>query len=277
MAETQLQYAKSQGKANPAKGNAATSGQVYQMVMAEAQRRGYNWFKPHHALGMIGSFVQETGNFRRDVLDFDVRGDDGTAHGLMQWRGPRFKNLLNFANQNSADPRNLQTQISFAFEEGSPGSPFKDGGSMRAFSEMSRASNLEQATVAFVHAERPAGYTSKNPAGAHDISKRISHAQKAAGVAGQTVEGDQAQPYQYQANGSYGQGTYDETAMGAYPQTTQKAAPSRTNNAFGNMFDTSDDNQSKVASMVNNSRNFADDLFKPRANPFDFNQSMGVY
>lgn len=277
MAETQLQYAKSQGTANPKKGNAATPDQVFAIVMNEAQRRGYSWFKSHHALGMIGSFIQETGNFRKDVLDFDVRGDDGTAHGLMQWRGPRFKNLMTFANQKGADPRDLRTQVSFAFEEGAAGSQFKDGGSVRAFSEMSRATNLEQATVAFIHAERPAGYKSNNPAAAHDASKRINHAMKVAGVASRDGMGSNPSTYEYKSDGSTYQPTFDDARMGTYPMNAPSGAPGRNSNSFSSMFSEDDDNQSKVASMVNNSRNFADDLFRPKANPFDFKTSMGAY
>ena len=78
MAPTQkLQYSKTEGKANVKKGNYPPS-LVYQLVMQEAKRRGYSWFKQHHALAMMGSFVQETGNFRKDVIDFDIRGDGGS-------------------------------------------------------------------------------------------------------------------------------------------------------------------------------------------------------
>jgi hypothetical protein len=281
MAETKLQYAKSQGTANPKKGNAATPDQVFAIVMNEAQRRGYSWFKSHHALGMIGSFIQETGNFRKDVLDFDVRGDDGTAHGLMQWRNNpdgtgRFRNLMTFAKQRGADPRDLRTQVAFAFEEGSAGSPFKDNGSIRAFSEMSQAKNLEQATIAFIHAERPAGYKSNNPGAAHDASKRVSHAMKVAGVASRDGMGSNPSTYEYNSNGSTYQPTYDEGRMGMYPQEAPAGAPGRNSTSFGTMYEGGDD-QSAVANMVNNSRSFADNLFGQRPNPFDFKTNMGAY
>jgi hypothetical protein len=282
MADGELKYAKPQGTANPKKGNAATADQVFAIVMNEAQRRGYSWFKPHHALGMIGSFIQETGNFRKDVLDFDVRGDDGTAHGLMQWRNNpdgtgRFRNLMTFAKQRGADPRDLRTQVSFAFEEGSSGSPFKDGGSIRAFSEMAKAQNLEQATIAFIHAERPAGYKSNNPGAAHDAAKRVSHAMKVAGVASRDGMGSGASTYSYESDGSTYQPQGGDSRMGMYPESQSYDSAANNANPFGTTFDDKEDNHSKVATMVNNSRNFADDLFRPKANPFDFKTTMGAY
>ena len=271
-----LRYSKTQGNAQPQKGAAASTSQVYQMIMQEAQRRGLSWFKPHHAMGMIGSFVQETGNFRKDVIDFDVRGDDGTAHGLMQWRDVRFDNLKKYAQQMNVDPRDLSLQISFAFEEGSPNSAYKDGGSIRAFNEMSNAQNIEQATVAFVHAERPAGYKSNNPAGAHDINNRISHANKAANVAG--AEGFQTSDgaYTFSPNGEFDASRYGvsnsgyrrepltfDQEMGYVPPTPEGIRGPQTSD-FGT------GNQAVVNRIVDTSRLFADSVTGNRGRPNDF-------
>lgn len=279
MSKPPLKYSATQGTARPEKGAAASTNQVYQMIMEEARRRGLTWFKPHHAMGMIGSFVQETGNFRKDVIDFDVRGDDGTAHGLMQWRGPRFENLKKFANQVKMDPRDLRAQISFAFEEGASKSPYADGGSQRAFAEMSRATDIAGAAVAFVHAERPAGYTSKNPAGAHDIDKRISHANKAAGVADatgyRTAEGD----YSFTSDSSSVNmpDTYDAAnELGYSPATTggkSMGDPSNFTPSTGNK------NQDMVNQLVDTSRLFADSVTGGRGRPQQnsYRNQFGAY
>ena len=157
---------------------AATPDQVVELAMREAQRRGIEWFSPIHAGGMTGSFMQETGDFRSDVIDFRRRGDNGTAHGLMQWRGDRFKNLTRFARENGLEAKSLMTQLMFAFEEGDPNSKYADYGSVRAFREMSQATNSTDAAIAFIHAERPAGYDG-NPRNAHDAKARANHANRA--------------------------------------------------------------------------------------------------
>lgn len=171
----ELQRSASRGTAGDINDKVATQGEVINMVMQEARRRGMSWFQPHHAAGMVGSFVQETGNFRRDVIDFDIRGDDGTAHGLMQWRGQRYNNLVSYARGKNINPKNIRTQVAFALEEASPDSRYADHGSVRAIQQFKTAKTVQEAATAFVHAERPAGYDG-NPNNAHDLSKRINHA-----------------------------------------------------------------------------------------------------
>jgi hypothetical protein len=261
----QLKYAPTQGQANPKKGNYSSS-LIYQMIMQEAQRRGYGWFKQHHALAMMGSFIQETGNFRKDVIDFDVRGDDGSAHGMMQWRDDpnqkgvgRYSNLRRYAKQIGMPAQDPRAQVSFAFEEGVAGSPYADPGSVRAFREFPQAKGVQDATISFIHAERPAGYKSKNPAGAHDSQKRIAHAMKAGGsIEGVSVDEEMQ--------------NYDFTSDGEYANTEDKG----NNLSFGKGYDTevkssfglpetsTDKNVNQVNSFVNNSASFADSVTKGR-------------
>lgn len=146
--------------------------------MQEAKRRGLDWFQPHHAAGMAGSFMQETGDFREDVINFKVKGDKNTAHGLMQWRGDRWQNLQKFAKENNAPLDNINTQISFAFEEMDPSSKLSDFGSVKAAKQMRTANNVKDSAIAFVHAERPAGYDG-DPRRANDAGRRIEHATRA--------------------------------------------------------------------------------------------------
>lgn len=181
----ELQYTKTKGDAGDPKDKVADPSQVINLVLKEARKRGLSWFNKNDAAAMVGSFIQESGGFRRDVIELSLRGDDGTAYGLMQWRGDRYKNLLNFAQSKNMNPKSILTQISFAFEEGSKGSKFQDFGSVKAFKQMSQSRSLQDKATAFIHAERPAGYgNGKGEASlfAHDRSKRIAHAEKALGL-----------------------------------------------------------------------------------------------
>jgi len=178
MATGALKYSPEKGKRDPKNTRSATPAQVIQMVMQEARNRGMNWFQPHHAAGMTGNFMQETGNFRNDVINFQVRGDDGTAHGLMQWRGVRFDNLMKFAKGRNLNPADIRTQVSFAFEEGQSNSPYTDFGSVRAFKDFPSAKNASEASTIFVAAERPAGWNGKYGSN-DDNGKRLVHTAKA--------------------------------------------------------------------------------------------------
>lgn len=76
------------------------------------QQTAYQFFvqrgwQPHHAAGIIGNLMQESG------LRTDAVGDGGNSFGIAQWNGPRRKAMVQFARQKGADPRDLQTQLEF--------------------------------------------------------------------------------------------------------------------------------------------------------------------
>lgn len=171
-------YAKSQGKPKRPAKRVFNEAQAVDLVMQEAKRRGLDWFTPQHAYGIVGSFLQES-QLKEDVINFNVRGDNGTAHGIMQWRDDRLANLKKFSQSRNADPRDPLIQISFAFEEGTPGSPYADSGSIRAMRSLQASKNIGEAAAAWVHAERPAGYKG-NAWDAHDVQSRIKYAETAA-------------------------------------------------------------------------------------------------
>lgn len=171
-----MQYTQAQGREGNSRNKVATPAQVIQMVMEEAHKRGYDWFQPFHAAGIVGNLMQESGHFRQDVVNFNYRGDNGTAHGIMQWRGGRFANLLDFARQNDITPQDIRTQISFMFEEMIPKNGYTDAGSVTALNSLKNAKNAQEAAIAFIHAERPQGYKSSNPALSHGSTNRINFA-----------------------------------------------------------------------------------------------------
>jgi hypothetical protein len=248
----ELKYTATQGQANEKKGNYPSS-LVYQIIMQEAQRRGYSWFKQHHALAMMGSFIQETGNFRKDVIDFDIRGDGGTAHGLMQWRGPRYNNLVEYSKRTGLPPQDIRAQVSFAFEEGSQGSPYADPGSVRAFREFPQAKGVQDASVSFIHAERPAGYSSDNPGAANDAQKRVSHAMNAGNSLKETGIDTELQNYDFTTDGQYGNVPDNGNDLSFGKQYNYDM-----NTGFGLPEYTGNKNTDQVNSFVNQSSAFAD-------------------
>lgn len=179
-----LRYTPTRGQAGDPNDKVATPEQAMMLVMKEAERRGIKGFKPYMAAGIVGSLMQESGNFRRDVVEQQLRGDDGTAFGVAQWRNDRKSNLDNFLKQRGLPSGSLSGQIAFAFEEMDPSSPFNDSGATRALKGIMSSENVSQAATQFIHFERPAGYgeNKRNPAlSAYDRTKRINHATNAFG------------------------------------------------------------------------------------------------
>ena len=81
----------------------------------------YNFFKSrglasHQAAGIVNNLIQESGNFRDDVIAFQTTGDNelkDKAYGVAQWRGERKNNFLKFASSNGLNPYSLDTQLMF--------------------------------------------------------------------------------------------------------------------------------------------------------------------
>jgi Phage tail lysozyme len=274
-AGNKLAYTSTEGTADAKKGNYPPS-LVYQIVMNEAQRRGMSWFKQHHALAMMGSFIQETGNFRKDVVDFNVRGDGGSAHGLMQWRGARMTNLQEYAKRTGLPAQDIRAQVSFAFEEGTPGSPFADPGSVRAFRDFPQAKGVEDATVMFIHAERPAGYSSNNPGAANDAQKRVSHAMGAGKALQETGMDEALQNYDFTSDGQYGNVSNSGASL-SYdkPVGTESAYSSTMRESFGVPPKTDDRNVNDVDKFVSDSAAFADQVTKGRQG-FSYSNMFGM-
>ena len=63
------------------------------------------------AAGLAGNFHAESG-FNPTIV-----GDSGAAFGLAQWRDKRLDSLKSFAKTNKLDPNNINTQLSFAWQE----------------------------------------------------------------------------------------------------------------------------------------------------------------
>lgn len=130
---------------------------------------------PTLAKAIVGNMAVES---RHRGIEFNPNavGDNGTAYGLMQWRGNRLTNLKAFANEHGLNHKDRRTQAMFAVEESKPNSKYRDPGSVKARRLIEEGKlNLNEATDVFMtKAERP------NPAFAHLASRQAAARQAAA-------------------------------------------------------------------------------------------------
>lgn len=128
---------------------------------------------PVAAAGIVGGLVQESGldpgyGFTRPG------GDNGTAHGMGQWRLDRAQGLQKFAQAQGKPPTDPTTQLDYLVTEMKGG----DMGAQRAYAMLQQAKTPEEATTAMMHFFRPAGYTPNNPQGGHGYTQRVQYAQQ---------------------------------------------------------------------------------------------------
>lgn len=115
-----------------------------QRAVARLVEKGYS---QQAAEGVADNFGDESGFNTKAV------GDNGTAFGIAQWRGPRFAGLKRFAAQQGKDWQDFDTQVDYADYEMRTGS---DQGASIAFAKLQRAADKDEAYNAFVtHFERP--------------------------------------------------------------------------------------------------------------------------
>lgn len=124
----------------------------------------------HHAAAIAGHGMQES-NFNLKAV-----GDNGTAFGAFQWRGDRLTNLKRFAARSGRNWQTLDVQLDFAVHELNTSESYA-GNALR------KATNLQEAVAAFMHFERPAGYSRANPTAGHGFANRLAFAQGLSGVA----------------------------------------------------------------------------------------------
>lgn len=71
----------------------------------------------HVAAGIVGNLIQESGNFRPDVVSDKIKGDQGTSHGIAQWHKDRWPQLQKWATSQGKNPLNLDTQLEYVYTE----------------------------------------------------------------------------------------------------------------------------------------------------------------
>ena len=92
------------------------------------------------------------------TLKDDVWGDQGTAFGIFQWRGPRLEHMLKFAAERQQPRDYFYMQIDFFLEEMATSPEVK-----LARQAWDAAKTFEDAVKALMHYERPRGYKPHAP------------------------------------------------------------------------------------------------------------------
>lgn len=107
------QYYKGSVPANYSKRNNSNSKYAYDFFLKQG-------LQPHQAAGVVANLIQESGNFRDDVISGEVTGDNNLkdkAYGIAQWRGSRHQGLIDFAKRNGINPYSLDTQLAYVATE----------------------------------------------------------------------------------------------------------------------------------------------------------------
>ena len=163
-------YHRSAGTALPpiATGEGFNAGRAASVASRSVPAQIWNFFagkglSSHQIAGILGNAKAESGfNFGNSS------GDGGNAWGLFQWNDRR-RNMVNFVGQ---DWRNdLSGQLDFAWHE-------LQTSESKAYRALLKATDVVQATEAFLGFERPSGYPS-GVRNSHNYSGRVKFAQDA--------------------------------------------------------------------------------------------------
>lgn len=116
--------------------------------------------------GILGNLQNESG----DNLNTRAVHDKGTGLGIAGWRDPtpnkgRKTNLMNFARERGEDVYSLKTQLDFLHHE-------LKTTERGVYNRLIQSQSPDEAALAFISFERPAGWTAANPAGGHNWAGR---------------------------------------------------------------------------------------------------------
>lgn len=130
--------------------NAVTTigGTPEQQIDSVLKNMGYD--NPLGRAAAIGRFGHETGNFDPNVFSGQRMGDEGTAYGLAQWRGPRQTAAKAYAGQMGIDPANVAGQAAFAGKEMKESYP-------KAYGQVQGAKTIADAMLGMNRYEAPRG------------------------------------------------------------------------------------------------------------------------
>lgn len=133
--------------------------------MTDRRKEAYEYFKaagwsPVQAAAIVGHGIAESG------LDPARHQNGGNAYGGWQW-DDRKPDLLDFLTKRGLAKDDFRGQMDFVQHELSTTESFA-AGKLRA------ATTPEEAAAAFMHFERPKGYTRANPMGGHNWAGRLA-------------------------------------------------------------------------------------------------------
>lgn len=139
-------------------------------------------FTPVQAAAFVGHGMQESS------FNTQASGDNGSAFGVMQWRGDRQTALRQFAAKSGRNVNDLKTQLDFAVSE-------LKGSEKSAGDKFFASGNVQDAVTALMGYERPAGWTPGNPTAGHGYDNRLGYALSfAPSTDGQTTASVEAPP-----------------------------------------------------------------------------------
>jgi|GEM_PF-3303562 len=125
---------------------------------------GKAW-KAHQAAGIVGNLLSESG------LNPTVKPrDNGTAHGIAQWRFDRFTGLQRFSANNGWDWRDLNTQLEYVHYE-------LNNHEKAAGDRIRAARNVQEANDGMIMFERPFG-SNRGARFAHNYRGRQANSTK---------------------------------------------------------------------------------------------------
>lgn len=131
--------------------------------------KGYS----REAASAIAGHLSHESNFNPEQAH-----DNNTGYGLAGWRGDRLVALKQFASDRGKPVSDPDTQLEFLHQELQSG----DAGAQRAGKELKAAKTVDEAVTAFMHFERPRGYTEATPTAGHGYGSRLARAQQAYGA-----------------------------------------------------------------------------------------------
>lgn len=131
-------------------------------------RKGW---KPHQAAGIVGNLMAESG-----VQPTGPSGDNGTAHGLGQWREDRFENLKKFSASHGWNWRDMDAQLEFVQHE-------LEGAEKSAGDKIRSATNVQEANDGMIAYERPLG-SNIGIRKTHNYSGRLNFSNRALNLIG---------------------------------------------------------------------------------------------
>lgn len=133
-----------------------------QTIMQKFQEAGYT---PEQSAAAAGHLFHESANNPNSVHD------GGIGIGIAGWNGERRAALEKFAAGKGKPVNDFDTQVDFAIQE-------LDTTEGKAGAALKNAKSVEDATAAFMHFERPRGYTPDNPRGGDSYDARLANAIK---------------------------------------------------------------------------------------------------
>jgi hypothetical protein len=134
-------------------------------------KRGW---RPHIAYAITGHMqVESYKDLRTEVVgDKHIKAKDGLpagSYGICQWNGVRKKALFLYAKNKKMDPSSLACQLEFCAYELNTTEKF-------AGNELAKSTTVWGATRAFMHFERPNGYSRFFPTLGSHFDRRVAAA-----------------------------------------------------------------------------------------------------